>query len=80
MKNPDDRKLEQRIVRRKEKIRGMIEHQEARLIALDSVIFLRQEDQQKAIARVINKLNKLKMELGALESGRLPRAYYRQEE
>jgi regulator of protease activity HflC (stomatin/prohibitin superfamily) len=82
MEKPNDRKLQQRITRRKEKIQRMIEYLENRLIALDSVVFLRQEDQQKALARVFNKLNKLKQELRILESGRLPGSfgYYQPEE
>lgn len=82
MEIPDDRKLQQRIVRRKEKIQRMIEYLENRLIALDSVVFLRQEDQQRAISRVFNRLNKLRLELKVLESGRLPGSfgYYQPEE
>ena len=45
MKKQSDRKFQQRITRRKEKVRRMIREQEACLAALDSVTFLRQEDQ-----------------------------------
>ena len=74
-KNQSDRKFQQRITRRKEKVRRMIREQEARLAALDSVTFLRQEDQRKTVAPVLNKLNRLKQELQILDSGRLPGSF-----
>jgi len=75
MKNPIDRKLQQRIERRKKKIKRMIEYLENRLIALDSVVFLRQEDQQKTLARIFRRLSRLKHEQRILESGRLPGSF-----
>ncbi len=75
MKTPNDRKFQQRITRRKEKVLRMIREQEARLAALDSVTYLRQEDHRKAVVPAYNKLNKLKLELQILESGRLPGSF-----
>lgn len=75
MNTSNNRKLQQRITRRKEKVQRMIKEQEAHLAALDSVTFLRQEDQHKAVAPAFNKLNRLKLELQILESGRLPGSF-----
>ena len=67
--NRQERKIRQRIARRKEKVQRMIGEQENRLTALDSVTYLRQEDYQRALRHVRNKLYRLKQELQALESG-----------
>ncbi|HHT46030.1 MAG TPA: hypothetical protein GX004_01900 [Firmicutes bacterium] len=67
--NTRERKIKQRIARRKEKVQRMIGEQEALLAALDSVIFLRQEDYRSALDQVRGKLCRLKQELQALESG-----------
>lgn len=66
-----ERKIQQRIARRKEKVQRMIGEQETRLTALDSVTYLRQEDNLRALRLVRNKLYHLKQELQALESGML---------
>ena len=67
--NTRERKIKQRIARRKEKVQRMIGEQESLLVALDSVIFLRQEDYRSALDQVKGKLYRLKQELQALESG-----------
>ncbi len=70
--NAQERKLLQRIARRKGKVRRMIREQEARLAALDSATFLRQQDYTQATSLVRKKLYSLEQELAALEAGRLP--------
>ncbi len=70
--NPQDRKRQQRIARRKEKVQRMIRQQEARLAALDAATFLRQQDYIQATSLVRKKLYSLEQELAALEAGRLP--------
>ena len=54
-----ERKIKQRIARRKEKVQRMIGEQESLLVALDSVIFLRQEDYRSALDQVKGKLFRL---------------------
>ncbi len=66
-----DRKLKQRITRRREKVERMIEEQKARLAALESATFLHQQDHYKATGMVREKLYRLEQELMVLESGRL---------
>ncbi|MDO9536446.1 MAG: hypothetical protein Q7J85_14230 [Bacillota bacterium] len=73
--DPQNRKLQQRIARRKDKVQRMIKEQEARLAALDSAIFLRQKDYQNAVSIVRKKLYRLEQELSALEAGNLPGAW-----
>ncbi len=70
--NAQERKLLQRIARRKEKVQRLIREQEARLTALDSATFLRQQDYTQATSLVRKKLYSLEQELAALEAGRLP--------
>jgi hypothetical protein len=70
-----NRKLQQKIARRKEKVQRMIREQKERLAALDSAIFLRQEDYQKAVSMVRKKLYRLEQELSSLEVGNLPREW-----
>jgi len=70
--NAQERKLLQRIARRKGKVRRLIREQEARLAALDSATFLRQQDYTQATSLVRKKLYSLEQELAALEAGRLP--------
>jgi len=70
-----NRKVQQKIARRKEKVQRMISEQETRLAALDSAIFLRQEDYQKAVSIVRKKIYRLEHELSALEAGYLPGAW-----
>ena len=66
-----DRKLNQRITRRKEKVQRLIEEQEAILITLDSSTYRHQQDYLRALGLNRNKLYRLKQELLVLESGHL---------
>jgi hypothetical protein len=66
-----DRKLNQRITRRKEKVQRLIEEQEAILATLDSVNYQHQQDYHRALGLVRNKLYQLRQELSVLDSGRL---------
>ena len=67
--NTQNRKLKQRIVRRKEKVERMIEEQKARLAALESATFLHQQDHYKATGLVREKLYHLEQELMVLKLG-----------
>lgn len=67
-----DRKLSQRIARRKEKVRRLIGEQEANLAVLDSADYPRREDYLRALHLARGKLHRLQRELLALEAGRLP--------
>ena len=67
-----DRKLSQRIARRKEKVRRLIGEQEANLAVLDAADYPRREDYLRALHLARGKLRWLKRELLALEAGRLP--------
>ncbi len=69
---PQDRKLQQKIARRKEKVQRLIQEQETRLATLDSATFLRQQDYFQAKSVVRKKLHRLEHELSTLETGRLP--------
>ena len=67
-----DRKLKQRIVRRKEKVQRLIEEQEAILAVLDPMPD--RQHRQEYLRTLIsgqNKIRRLKQELLVLESGRL---------
>lgn len=70
MKNKE-RRFQQRIVRRKEKVQRMIKAQQTKLSALDTVTYLRREDYQQASEKVRNKLYRLQQELRGLEAGLL---------
>ncbi len=65
------RKLQIRIARRKKKVQRMIREQKARLAAVSSVTYLRQEDRRHAVELARIKLYRLKQELRGLESGLL---------
>ncbi len=67
-----DRKIQQRIARRKEKVQRLIGEQETRLAALDSATFLRKQDYIQAKNMVRKKLHRLEQELSTLEAGYLP--------
>ena len=70
--NSQDRKLKQRITRRKEKVQRLIGEQEAILATLDPVPDRHhQQDYLRALSLARNKLHRLKQELLVLESGRL---------
>ena len=67
-----DRKLKQRIVRRKEKVQRLIEEQEAILAVLDPMPD--RQHRQEYLRTLIsgqNKIRRLKQELLVLDSGRL---------
>ncbi len=66
-----DRKLKQRIVRRKEKILRLVGEQEAILATLDPMAYRHRQDYLRALGLVRNKLYRLKQELLVLESGRI---------
>lgn len=66
-----ERKIQQRIARRKRKVRRMIREQEVRVAALEAVTYLRQEDRRRTMERAKNKLYRLKQELRGLKSGLL---------
>ena len=66
-----DRKLIQRIARRKEKVKRMIDEQEAILATLDSANYQHRQDYLRAVGLVRNKLYRMKQELLVLESGHL---------
>jgi hypothetical protein len=66
-----DRKLKERIERRKEKVLRLIEEQEALLAALNPANFQHRQDYFQALSTGRNKLSRLKQELSVLESGRL---------
>ena len=66
-----DRKLKERIARRKDKVQRLIGEQEAHLAALDSATFLHKQDYYKAASAVRKRLYHLEQELLVLESGRL---------
>lgn len=70
MKN-QERRFQQRITRRKEKVQGMIKEQKTKLAALDTITYLRQEDYRQALERGRNRLYRLQQELWGLESGLL---------
>jgi len=66
-----NRKLQQRIARRKEKVQRLIEEQEANLTTLDPMTDQPRQDYLHALSLARNKLYRLKQELSVLESGRL---------
>ena len=66
-----DRKLKERIARRKEKVQRLIGEQEAILATLDSSTYRHQQDYRRALGLARNKLYRLKQELLVLDAGRL---------
>ena len=70
--DPQERKLQQRISRRKEKVQRLIDEQEAYLSTLDPNNFQRRQDYLRALSQAHNKLHRLKQEQLALEAGQLP--------
>jgi hypothetical protein len=66
-----NRKLQQRVARRKEKVQRLIEEQEANLTTLDLMTDRPRQDYLRALSLARNKLHRLKQELSVLESGRL---------
>ncbi|MDO9536125.1 MAG: hypothetical protein Q7J85_12540 [Bacillota bacterium] len=73
--DPQDRKLQQRIVRRKKKVQRLIREQEVYLATLDPDNNQRWGDYLQLLSRSRNKLQRLKQELLALEAGHLPGAW-----
>ena len=70
--DPQERKLQQRISRRKEKVQRLIDEQEAYLSALDPDNFQHRQDYLRDLSQAHNKLHRLKREQLALEAGQLP--------
>ena len=70
--DPENRKLQMRIARRKEKVERMIQEQEAYLDELDPSTFHYRLDYLQAVSAGRRKLSRLEQEMSALESGRLP--------
>jgi hypothetical protein len=68
-----DRKLQQRIARRKEKVQRLIAKQQKNLSALDSDTYPHPQDYWQALSRTQKKLRRLEQELQALKAGRLSR-------
>ncbi len=69
-----DRKLQQRIARRKEKVQQLIEQQNVYLAVLDPDNYQCWGDYLQVQSRSRNKLHQLKQELLALETGHFPGA------
>jgi hypothetical protein len=67
-----DRKLQQRIARRKERLQRLIAEQEARVASVRAATYLRRENYMRDLSRAMGKLHWLKQELSALEAGWLP--------
>ena len=70
--DPQDRKLQQRISRRKDKVQRLIERQEAYLSTLDLDNFQHRQDYLRVLSQARNNLHQLKREQLALEAGQLP--------
>ncbi|MDP2856631.1 MAG: hypothetical protein Q8P50_01470 [Bacillota bacterium] len=68
----DDRRLQQRIAWRKERVQRLIAEQEARLASIRLAAYLRRGDCIRDLSRALGKLQRLRQELAALEEGRLP--------
>ena len=68
----DDRKFQQRLAQRKERVQRLIAEQEARLASIRLAAYLRRGDYMRDLSRALNKLHRLRQELAALEAGRLP--------
>ncbi len=69
--NPDERKLNQRITRRKEKVIKLVAQQEAEISRIDMIEYQQYKDYVHDMGLAVHKLNRLKQELAILESGRL---------
>jgi len=68
----DDRKLQQRIARRKERVQRLIAEQETRLTSIRLATYLRRGDHMRDQGRALAKLHRLRQELATLEADRLP--------
>ena len=68
----EDRKLDRRIARRKEKVQRLIAEQETRLASVRAASYLRREDYMRDLSQTMGRLRRLKQEFLALEGGRLP--------
>ena len=69
--DPSERKLNQRIANRKEKVIKLIAQQEVEIISIDPAAYQNYKDYLHDMSLAINKLNRLKQELEILKSGRL---------
>ena len=70
--NSQDRKIKQRIARRRQKVTLLIAKQEIVLSGLDEKDFASRKDYLKSLAAAQNKMSRLRRELMALEAGKLP--------
>ena len=69
--DPSERKLNQRIANRKEKVEKMIAQQEAEIVSIDSASYQHYKDYSHDMGLAVHKLNRLKQELEILKSDRL---------
>ena len=69
--DPAKRKLKQRIIKRKEKVKKMISKQESVISGLDPSLYQEYKDYLGDLNSVTYKLHRLEQELSILESGRL---------
>lgn len=69
--NNQRHRYRQRIARRKQKVQRLINEQNARRAALNSVTFLRRQDYWRAVHKIQARLYQLRRELQALDAGLL---------
>ena len=69
--DPEERKLNQRIIKRKEKVKEMIDTQQSIIDNLDPSSYHNQSYYFRALSVATRKLHRLQQELVILESGRL---------
>ena len=70
--NSQDRKIKQRIARRRQKVTLLIAKQEIVLSGLDEKDFASRKDYVTALAAARHKISRLRRELMVLEAGKLP--------
>ena len=69
--DPSERKLNQRIARRKEKVEKMITKQKIIIKGMDPFAYQDYTDYLRELSSATNKLHRLEQELMILESGKL---------
>jgi len=69
--DPDDRKLNQRIAKRKDKVEKMITRQKLIIKNIDPTAYKDHKDYLRELSATTQKLNRLEQELIILKSGRL---------
>jgi len=69
--DPGERKLNQRIARRKEKVMKMIAELETIIKSIDPLAYQYHKDYLRDLSQAAHKLSRLKQELVILESGNL---------